>query len=41
MGEKSGYGAYLKSLRRVAIDDYTIESALSVQDFKDYWNSLH
>jgi len=40
MGEKSGYGAYLKSLRRVAIDNYSIESAISVQDFKDYWISL-
>jgi tRNA pseudouridine55 synthase len=40
IGDRSGYGAYLKSLRRVAIDDYNIESALSVQDFKDYWKSL-
>ena len=41
IGEKSGYGAYLKSLRRVAIDDYNIEKALSVEDFDDYWKSLN
>ncbi len=41
IGEKSGYGAFLKSLRRVAIDDYNIEKALSVKDFNDYWNSLN
>ena len=41
IGEKSGYGAFLKSLRRVAIDEYNIEKALSVKDFNDYWNSLN
>ncbi len=41
IGEKSGYGAFLKNLRRVAIDDYNIEKALSVKDFNDYWNSLN
>jgi len=41
IGEKSGYGAYLKRLRRVAIDDYNIEKALSVKDFNDYWNSIN
>jgi tRNA pseudouridine55 synthase len=41
IGEKSGYGAFLKSLRRIAIDDYNIEKALSVKDFNVYWNSLN
>lgn len=41
VGEKSGYGAFLKDLRRVAIDDYRIEKALSVKDFNDYWMSLN
>jgi len=41
IGAKSGYGAYLKKLRRVAIDNYNIDKALSVQDFNDYWSSLH
>jgi len=41
MGEKSGYGAFLKDLRRVAVDDYRIEKALSVKDFNDYWMSLN
>jgi tRNA pseudouridine55 synthase len=40
IGERSGYGAYLKSLRRTAIDDYKIEKALSIEDFKDYWDAL-
>jgi len=41
IGEKSGYGAFLKSLRRIAIDDYNIDKALSVDDFNEYWSSLH
>jgi tRNA pseudouridine55 synthase len=41
IGIKSGYGAYLKQLRRVAIDDYNIKRALSVEDFNDYWCSLN
>jgi len=41
IGEKSGYGAFLKNLRRVAIDNYRIEKALSVEDFNDYWSSLN
>jgi tRNA pseudouridine55 synthase len=41
MGEISGYGAFLKNLRRVAIDDYRIEKALSVEDFNKYWDSLN
>lgn len=41
IGEKSGYGAFLKSLRRVAIDDYNIEKALSVEDFNKYWSSIN
>lgn len=41
IGEKCGCGAYLNQLRRVAIDDYMIEKALSVQDFNEYWSSLH
>jgi len=41
IGEKYGCGAYLRRLRRVAIDHYNIEKALSVQDFDDYWSSLN
>jgi tRNA pseudouridine55 synthase len=41
IGNKCGYGAYLKSLRRVAINDYVIEKALILQDFIQYWKSLN
>jgi tRNA pseudouridine55 synthase len=41
IGEKSGFGAYLKNLRRVAIDNYNIDKALSIQEFNDYWSSLN
>jgi tRNA pseudouridine55 synthase len=41
IGEKSGYGAYLKNLRRVAIDNFIIDKALSLKDFNDYWSSLN
>jgi tRNA pseudouridine55 synthase len=41
IGIKSGYGAYLKKLRRVAIDNYTIKKALTVGEFDEYWKSLH
>ena len=41
IGEKSGYGAYLKSLRRVAIDNFNIEKALTVNDFHKFWSSLN
>jgi tRNA pseudouridine55 synthase len=41
IGEKSGYGAYLKNLRRVAINNFNIDKALSLQDFNNYWCSLN
>jgi tRNA pseudouridine55 synthase len=41
IGEKCGYGAFLKNLRRVAIDNFYIDKALSVDDFNGYWNSLN
>ena len=41
IGIKSGYGAYLKALRRTAIDDFQVEKALTVHDFNDYWKMLN
>jgi tRNA pseudouridine55 synthase len=41
IGEKSGYGACLKDLRRIAIDTYRIDKALSVEDFDSYWRSIN
>jgi len=41
IGKKSGYGAYLKSLRRVAIDNFKIEKALTLNDFHKFWSSLN
>jgi tRNA pseudouridine55 synthase len=41
IGQKSGYGAYLKNLRRVAIDNFNVEKALTVNDFHNYWSSIN
>ena len=41
IGKKSGHGAFLKTLRRIAIDNFNIEKALTVNDFHQYWSSLN
>jgi len=41
IGEVSGYGAFLKDLRRVAINGYHVSDALSVIEFKKFWLSLN
>jgi len=41
IGDKCGCGAFLRSLRRTAIDEYRIDNALSIQDFERYWKSLN
>ncbi len=41
IGEESGYGAYLKDLRRVSIDKYHVSDALSVIEFETFWKSLN
>jgi tRNA pseudouridine55 synthase len=41
IGQDSGYGAYLKELRRLKIDDYQVSDALSVGEFEKFWLSLN
>ena len=40
IGQRCGYGAFLKNLRRISIDEFFVENALSIQEFSEYWNSL-
>lgn len=41
IGHKCGCGAFLRTLRRTAIDAYRIEDALSIQAFEQYWKNLN
>ena len=41
IGEVLGYGAFLKDLRRVAINGYHVSDALSVTEFEKFWLSLN
>lgn len=40
-GNKTGYGAYLKELRRVSIDQYSIDKALTISEFEKYFTKLN
>ena len=41
IGEVSGFGAFLKDLRRVAINGYHVTEALSIAEFEKFWLSLN
>jgi tRNA pseudouridine55 synthase len=41
IGKQCGCGAFLKALRRTAVDDYRIEDAISISDFEHFWGNLH
>ncbi len=41
IGNATGYLAYLKELRRVAINDFLLEHALNIQEFESYWKALN
>jgi tRNA pseudouridine55 synthase len=41
IGIKSGYGAYLKSLKRDTIGDFSVNDALSIGQFESFWNNLN
>lgn len=41
IGLKSGYGAYLKSLRRNAIGNFSVNDALSIGQFESFWKNLN
>ena len=41
IGKLSGYGAYLKTLRRVSIDGYNVQNALTIDEFERFWSTLN
>lgn len=41
IGIKSGYGAYLKSLKRNAIGNFSVNDALSIGQFESFWKNLN
>jgi len=41
IGSRSGYGAYLKALRRVSIGEFTVENALTLDEFQHFWSTLN
>jgi tRNA pseudouridine55 synthase len=41
LGIQTGYGAYVKELRRLSINGYSVHDALSIEEFVDYWMSLN
>jgi tRNA pseudouridine55 synthase len=41
LGLKTGYLAYLKELRRIKINGYSVDKAISVKEFEKYWVSLN
>ena len=41
IGLKSGYGAYLKSLKRYEIGNFSVKDALSIGQFESFWRSLN
>ena len=41
LGIKTGYLAYLKELRRIKINGYSIEQAISINEFEKYWMGLN
>ena len=41
IGQKTSYGAYLKELRRIEINGYNVNQALTINEFEDFWISLN
>ncbi len=41
IGRQCDSGAFLRTLRRTAVDDFRIEDALSIQVFEQYWKNLN
>jgi tRNA pseudouridine55 synthase len=37
LGLKTGYGAYLNALRRILIDGYHVDNAITIEEFQQYW----
>jgi len=41
IGIKCGYGANIANLRRISINDFYVEDALTIDEFQNYWMSLN
>lgn len=41
LGEKLGCGAYLSKLRRTAIGEYSVDSAFTLEEFKEFMNEFN
>jgi tRNA pseudouridine55 synthase len=41
LGQKTGYGAYLKALRRVEIGDFHVGQAMTITEFQTFWMQLN
>ncbi len=41
IGKKSGYGAYLKALRRVSIGEFKVDNAFTIDEFLHFWSALN
>jgi len=41
IGRMCGYGAYLKELRRVSINGYRVDDALTIDEFEHFWSALN
>ena len=41
LGIKTGYLAYLKELRRTKINGFSVENAISLEEFEKYWMGLN
>jgi len=41
IGIKSGYGAYLKSLKRNSVGNFSVKDALSIGQFESFWKNLN
>jgi tRNA pseudouridine55 synthase len=41
IGQKTNYGAYLLELRRLEINGYNVNQALTINEFEDFWISLN
>jgi tRNA pseudouridine55 synthase len=41
IGIKSGYGAYLKSLKRNGVGTFSVKDALSIGQFEAFWRNLN
>ena len=41
IGLKSGYGAFLKTLKRINVGNFSVKDALSIGQFESFWKNLN